>query len=107
MKETGRIEIIPVGGDTSIERVNAQLESLILARERTIPGSRGFGLSGDYLDAPCCEVASEFGVELEEKVDIYIPEIDIAEVKVDAGIDGHVDAQVSVRWRDGYDSTDQ
>lgn len=107
MRDTDRIQIVPVGGDTSIERVNAQLKSLILARERTIPGSRGFGLSGDYLDAPCYEVASAFGVELEEKVDIYIPEIDIAEVKVDAGIDGHVDTQVSVRWRDGYDSTDQ
>lgn len=107
MRETDRITIVPVGGEAPIERVNAQLKALILTRERTIPGSRGFGLSGDYLDAPCYEVSSEFGVELEEKVDIYIPEIDIAEVKVDAGIDGRVDTQVSVRWRDGYDSTDQ
>ena len=107
MRETSRIRIVPVDGDTSIERVNAQLESLILARERTIPGSRGFGLSGDYLDAPCYEVASAFGVELEEKVDEYIPEIDIAEVQVDADIDGAVDARVAVRWRDGYDSGDQ
>lgn len=107
MRGLDRIEIVPVGGDTSIRRVDAQLKALILARERTIPGSRGFGLAGDYLDAPCYEVASEFGVELEEKVDIYIPEIDIAEVKVDAGIDGTVDAQISIRWRDGYDSGDQ
>ena len=107
MRETDRITIVPVGGEAPIERINAQLRALILTRERTIPGSRGFGLSGDYLDAPCYEVSSEFGVELEEKVDIYIPEIDIAEVKVDAGIDGRVDTQVSVRWRDGYDSTDQ
>jgi len=107
MRETDRITIVPVGGEAPIERVNAQLKALILTRERTIPGSRGFGLSGDHLDAPCYEVASEFGVELEEKVDIYIPEIDIAEVKVDADIDGTVDTQISVRWRDGYDSTDQ
>ena len=107
MRETDRIRIVPVGGEAPIERINAQWKALILTRERTIPGSRGFGLSGDYLDAPCYEVASEFGVELEEKADIYIPEIDIAEVKVDAGIDGRVDTQVSVRWRDGYDSADQ
>ena len=107
MRETDRIRIVPVGGAAPIDRINAQLKALILTRERTIPGSRGFGLSGDYLDAPCYEVASEFGVELEEKADIYIPEIDIAEVKVDAGIDGRVDTQVSVRWRDGYDSADQ
>ena len=107
MRETDRITIVPVGGEAPIERVNAQLKALILTRERTIPGSRGFGLSGDHLDAPCYEVASAFGVELEEKVDVYIPEIDIAEVQVDADIDGTVDARVAVRWRDGYDSTDQ
>lgn len=107
MRESDRIEIIPVDGDVSIERVDAQLKSLIAARERTVPGSRGFGLSGDYLDAPIYGVASEFGVELEEKADIYIPEIDIAEVRVDAGIDGRADARIFVRWRDGYDSTDQ
>lgn len=107
MRETDRITIVPVGGEAPIERINAQLKALILTRERTIPGSRGFGLSGDYLDAPCYEVASEFGVELEEKVDIYIPEIDITEVKVDADIDGTVDTQIHVGWRDGYDSGDQ
>lgn len=107
MRETSRIEIVPVGGEAPIERVNAQLKALILTRERTIPGSRGFGLAGDYLDAPCYEVASAFGVELEEKVDEYIPEIDIAEVQVDADIDGAVDARVAVRWRDGYDSGDK
>ena len=107
MRETDRITIVPTGGEAPIERVNAQLKTLILAQERTIPGSRGFGLSGDYLDAPCYEASSEFGVELEEKVDAFIPEIDIAEVKVDADINGRVDAQVFVEWRDGYDSGDQ
>lgn len=107
MREINRIEIVPVGGDTGIERVNACLKALILSRERTIPGSRGFGLSGDYLDAPCYEAVSEFGVELEEKADEFIPEIDISEVKADADIDGAVDTQVFVKWRDGYDSGDQ
>lgn len=107
MREINRIETVPVGGDTSIERANAQLKALMLARERTIPGSRGFGLSGDFLDAPSYEAVSEFGVELEEKVDEFIPEIDVAEVKADAGIDGAVDIQAFVKWRDGYDSGDQ
>ncbi|MCI9100645.1 MAG: hypothetical protein HFH59_06940 [Lachnospiraceae bacterium] len=107
MRESSVIEIVPVDGDMSIERVNAQLRSLILARERTIPGSRGFGLSGDYLDMPAYEAVSEFGVELEEKTDTYIPEIDIKEVRVNADIDGRTDAQIFVGWRDGYDSGDQ
>lgn len=107
MRELNRIEIVPVGGDASIERANAQLKALILARERTIPGSRGFGLSGDYLDVPCYEAASEFAVELEEKADEFIPEIDVAEVKVDADVNGRVDTQVFIEWRDGYDSGDQ
>lgn len=107
MRESSVIEIVPVDGNMSIERVNAQLRSLILARERTIPGSRGFGLSGDYLDAPAYEAVSGFGVELEEKTDIYIPEIDIREVRVNADIDGRAEAQVYVGWRDGYDSGNQ
>ena len=43
MRETDRIRIVPVGGEAPIERINAQLKALILTRERTIPGSRGFG----------------------------------------------------------------
>lgn len=107
MRESDRIEIVSVGGGEALERANARLRALILSRERTIPGSRGFGLSGDFLDAPSYEAVSEFGVELEEKADEYIPEIDVAEVKADAGIDGAVGIQVFVKWRDGHDSGDQ
>lgn len=106
MRETDSIEIVPVDGDLSAERVNTQLRSLIAARERTIPGSRGFGLSGDYLDMPIYEVANEFGVELEEKADIFIPDIDIAEVRAKPDINGLVSTQIFVEWRDGDDSRD-
>ena len=43
MRESNQIEIVCVGAERSIERVNAQLRSLILSRERTIPGSREIG----------------------------------------------------------------
>ena len=106
MRESNQIEIVPVGGEGPVGRVNAQLRSLILSRERTIPGSRGFGLSGEFVDLPCYEAASEFAVELEEKADEFIPEIDIAEVRTEMNIDGINRTQVFVKWRDGYDNGD-
>ena len=96
MRESNQIEIVCVGAERSIERVNAQLRSLILSRERTIPGSRGFGLSGDFVDLPSYEAASEFAVELEEKVDAFIPAIDISEVRTEMKIEGSNDIQVFV-----------
>ncbi len=106
MRESNQIEIVSVGGEGPVGRVNAQLRSLILSRERTIPGSRGFGLSGDFVDLPSYEAASEFAVELEEKVDAFIPEIDIAEVHTEMNINGINRTQVFVEWRDGYDNRD-
>ena len=107
MRESDKIEIVPVRGSEALERANARLRALILSRERTIPGSRGFGLSGDFLDAPCYDAASQFGVELEEKADEYIPEIDITEVQADAGMDGTVQTRIFVEWRDGHDNGNQ
>lgn len=106
MRESNQIEIVSVGAESSVERVNAQLRSLILSRERTIPGSRGFGLSGDFVDLPSYEAASEFAVELEEKVDEFIPEIDISEVRTQMNINGTNHTQVFINWRDGYDNGD-
>lgn len=106
MRESNQIEIVSVGAESSVERVNAQLRSLILSRERTIPGSRGFGLSGDFVDLPSYEASSEFAVELEEKVDEFIPEIDISEVRTQMNINGTNHTQVFINWRDGYDSGD-
>ena len=50
---------------------------------------------------------SQFGVELEEKADEYIPEIDITEVQADAGMDGTVQTRIFVEWRDGHDNGNQ
>lgn len=104
MQESGKIEILGIDDEKIIERIDSQLRSLILSRERTIPGSRGFGLSCEFIDMLSPDSVNEFAIELEEKVDIFIPEISIAGVYAIPDMNGRNQMQIYVEWRDGYDN---
>lgn len=95
-----QIEIIPVEDIPELERINAQLKTLVLAHEGTIPGSRGFGLPGDFLDLPDEEALNVFAIELEQKVEEYIPEISIAGVTGHVNLEGVGDVSISVERRE-------
>ena len=58
------------------------LRTLIESTEGTIPGSRGFGLVGNGVDLRPMEARNIFFRELDDKVDIYLPEIRISDVEV-------------------------
>lgn len=103
MQESDKIQIIGIDDEKMIERIDSQLRALILSRERTIPGSRGFGLKGEFMDMLSLEAVNEFAIELEEKLDEFIPEISIAEVRADPGIDSIIKMQIFVEWREDYD----
>ncbi|MCU6685659.1 hypothetical protein OCV99_03645 [Dorea acetigenes] len=81
MKEVNTISIANAGNDVDIGRIDTELKSLILTTEGTIPGSRGFGLAGEFLSMIPNEAANVLAIELEEKVETYIPEITIANVE--------------------------
>lgn len=104
MEGSDKIEIIGIDDDKVIERINAQLRSLILSRVRTIPGSRGFGLSGEFMDMLPPDAINEFAIELEEKAEEFIPEISIAGVQAKSDVDSTSVIQIYVEWRDGYDN---
>lgn len=104
MQESNKIEILGIDDEKMIERIDSQLRSLILSRERTIPGSRGFGLSCEFIDMLSPDAVNEFAIELEEKVDQFIPEISIAGVYANRDVLGTNQLQIYVEWRDGYDS---
>lgn len=101
-----QIEIVPVDNVTDLERVNEQIKNLILSYEGTIPGSRGFGLPGDFMDLPPAEALNVFAIELEEKCDEYIPTIDITDVTGEVTMDGLGDLQVSITRRDADNGID-
>lgn len=81
MKEISTINIAPVGEGIDIKRIDAELKALLLSNETTIPGSRAFGLTGEFLSRPRDETVNLLAIELEEKVEEFIPEITIANVE--------------------------
>lgn len=81
MKEINTISITTVGEGIDLKRIDAELKALLLSSEATIPGSRVFGLTGEFLSRPRDEVVNLLAIELEKKVEEFIPEITIANVE--------------------------
>ena len=76
------INIMSVSGDTQgIERIDSQIKALILSMVGTIPGSRGFGLEREFISRPPQEALNLLAIELEEKLEEYIPEVTVANVE--------------------------
>ena len=82
MREIDTITVTSTMEGLDIQRIDAELKALILSTEGTIPGSRNFGLTGDFLTRPPLEAANILAIELEEKVAEYIPEITISSVEL-------------------------
>lgn len=80
------IEIYNPDGLDDFDRIDSTLRFLIASIEGTIPGSRGFGLTGNTTDFAPEEARNELLMELDEKVDEFLPEIVIEDAEfVDAG----------------------
>lgn len=100
MRKINSIQIRSTEGLPEIEQIDAQLKALILSPEGAIPGNRGFGLSMDFLDQPPYEALNALGIELEEKVEEYIPQITIAEVQGESNLEGQLNVTIYVERRD-------
>ena len=85
---TDEIQLVNVDGMTDFERTDSSLRALIVSLEGTLPGSRGFGLSGNAADMPPEEARNMFLSELDEKVEQFIPGISIADVEFGMGDSG-------------------
>ena len=83
-------------------KYKAELEALIANIEGTIPGSRGFGLQNQYIDAPPGDIANSLVMELADKVDTFIPAISVDKVDVaETGVDGNVSVNLTISMREG------
>ena len=102
MKEIDTITVTSSTEGLDIQRIDAELKALILATEGMIPGSRNFGLAGEFLTRPPLEAAILLAIELEEKVAEYIPEITIASVEMrPTKTLGSMSVTIYVERRDG------
>ena len=102
MKEIDTITVTSSTEGLDIQRIDAELKALILATEGMIPGSRNFGLAGEFLTRPPLEAANLLAIEMEEKVAEYIPEITIASVEMHpTRALGSMSVTIYVERRDG------
>jgi len=97
---TNEIQLVNVDGLSDFERIDAILRSLIVSIEGTIPGSRGFGLSGASTDLRPEEARNLFYMELDEKVEKYIPEIRIEDVELETTVEGGLSLRIFVEAND-------
>ena len=98
----GKVRITSLGGASEIRRLDLRVRTLLACIEGTVPGNRGFGLSGDYLDEPEDAVASVLAGELQERLDSYIPEASVREVAVTPGLGtGEVSLDITIERRAG------
>lgn len=98
-KKISSIKIVSTEGMTEVNRIDTQLKALILSMEGTIPGSRGFGLAREFMSRPPHEAMNLLAIELEEKVEEFIPEITIANVEGNADVDGSIEPTIYVERR--------
>lgn len=58
-----------------------RVKNLLSRTENMLPGSRGFGMNDDYLDEPPEEFQDDFAMDLYDKVDKYIKNVDIQDIE--------------------------
>lgn len=94
-----QIKIVSLDG-TDLEGINERLKTLLLCVKNTIPGSRRFGLSREFLDEPVNMAANTLAAELQEGVDAYITEVAIESVKTDFDLNGRLAVTINVEGSD-------
>lgn len=104
---TNEIKLVNVDGLSDFERIDSELRSLIISIEGTIPGSRGFGLSGASTDLRPEEARNIFYAELDEKVEKYIPEIRIEDVVFEQNADGAMGLLIYVEQNDDWEEEEE
>ena len=97
---TGTPQIKDISQFNSADVIAEGLNTLLLIRKRTLPGSRAFGTPQNYLSAPNGEaVLNIIGMELQEASDKYIGGISIRGVSGGYDRYGKLDALIKVERR--------
>ena len=95
-------------GMSDFERIDQDLRTLIVSTEGTIPGSRPFGISAEVFDLLPQEARNDFVADLDEKVEMFIPEIQVTDVsfRVDENT-GTVGLDIAIETNDEYEEDDE
>lgn len=75
--ERPRLQVVIAGIDDPdyLRQLNIELQTLLLTRRGTLPGSRDYGLRQNFLDYVTPASINQMGVELSEAIDRWVPDV--------------------------------
>ena len=85
MITTAQIRIEAGDDMTMLQKYDKELRTMILTPEGTVIGNRDFGINFDIVDMQPLQAVNYLAMELEKKIPVFIPEIQVK--KVDWSID--------------------
>lgn len=100
MMETSTITFKGLDNQTNMESIEERLNNLMLCAEGTLPGSRSFGLRDEFISLQSPQAINLFAVELQEKADIYVPEVIIKNVRGIADSNGNVIMSIELEGKE-------
>lgn len=103
MAVIGDIQVKSSAGLTDIEKYDLLIKTLLTSTETTLPGSRGFGLNAEYISLEPQVAMNMFAVDLYEKVEEFIPEINIKDITWTAEDTGKVSPTIYIEGREESD----
>lgn len=90
------VDVINLDGIEDFTHIDATLRRLVESVAGTIPGSRAFGLQNGSVNLTPEEARNEFAMELDEKVEEFLPEIVIENVDLQDAGEGAVSLSIYV-----------
>ena len=97
------MQIKDSGGMENFEKYDLFLKTLCTSIEGTIPGNRDFGMDADCLSEAPDVAINLFAADLQEKIEKFLPEIEIADITWTAHEDGSLTPVVSIKKKEGQD----
>lgn len=90
-----------------IEQYRRQLTTLYATVEGTCPGDRHFGLSNEYQDEPPDVAESTFALEVYNKTEEYVPQVEIQDIRFEHSTEGMMRAKIVFGLNEEYDKEDE
>lgn len=87
---------------SELERYRIALETLYATVEGTCPGDRRFGLSNEYVDELPEVAESTFSLEVYNKTEIYVPQVEIFDITFEHDAEGSMRPKITVGLNEEY-----
>ena len=95
-------QISAYGDDISrneLKSIDRRLRSIVETMEGTLPGNRAFGIDPDIIDGFPKKIINMLSINLNEKLEKYIPEISIAKIDGEQEKSGRLNVKIYVERR--------